>query len=725
MVRPPPGQLLTAPGGAEDGRMDGDPVVASGLTAPGGGTGVTRVMGRGRPVLALALGLFGLLAWGVPVRSAEPGAAAPAEAAPAGPEGGAAKGTAAAPELLLWQEIPTVVSASRREEPASQAPNAVSIITAEDIHASGIMALGDLLRLAVGVDMAQIDNANYAVGVRGLVGRWENSTLVLIDGRTICNPVWGSVLWASQPILVEDIERIEVVRGPGGAAWGANAVNGVINIITKKPGDTPGFFLSQTLTNRLDSLTEMRYGLTAGPLDLRLSAGYDSLPEIRMPDGPDNHDFVRMPRVNLRSTYHFDKQNSLDVDAGYVDGVWGNVDNSTGFFAAARWFPQSHFLRTRFTHQEAPDDLWYVQYYMNGEVLTESEGGWIRYTQHDVEVQRVQRAGDRHVLTYGGNLRLDYMDNGDPTYSVGGGARFDNRETRNVQAGLFIQDHIQLNDQWSVVAGVRGDRNSYTGWEWAGRGTLIYHPVAEHTFRLSAARAFRTPTLMDRAFDTRVMPLPFPLPPFGLLFQGNPDIESPCVQAYEFGYAYEKKNLRLGADFFLNDYRGIIAPVLRSAPGVLPIVQMLDNSIDGDLYGVELSGRWQATRRLRLDASYVWEQWVQDGTRSATNPALETTGRLSPPQQKIGLGARYEPAAGLFLNGRMWWVDASGTADGAPVPPYARFDFTVSKELGKHCEVSVGVLNAFDPRHLEGGETSQRIVESGERMWFVRFQANF
>ena len=651
---------------------------------------------------------------------------APLEASAGAPAKDKPRGSELAPELLLWEEIPMVVSASRREEPASRAPNAVSIITHEQIHASGMMALGDLLRLAVGVDVAQIDNANYAVGVRGLSGRWENSTLVLMDGRTLYSPIWGGASWASQPILVEDIERIEVVRGPGGAAWGANAANGVINIITKKPGDTPGFFLSQTLTNRLDSLTEMRYGLTAGPLDLRLSAGYDSLPEIRMPDGPDNHDFVRMPRVSLRSTYHFDKQNSLDVDAGYVDGVWGNVRRTDGQFAAARWFPQSHFLRTRFTHQEAPDDLWYVQYYMNRDILTESQGGWIRYTQHDVEVQRVQPAGDRHVLTYGGNLRLDYLDNGDPGFPAAtGGVRFDNRETRNVQAGLFLQDHIQLSDQWSVVAGVRGDRNSYTGWEWAGRGTLLYHPVAEHTFRLSAARAFRTPTLLDRAFDARAMPLPFPLPPFGLLLQGNPDIESSYVQAYEFGYAYEKKNLRLGADFFWNDYRGISAPVLLSAPGALPIVTMFDNSIDGDLYGVELSGQWQATRRLRLDASYVWEQWVQRGTRSATSPALEASGRLSPPQQKVGLGARYEPAAGLFLNGRMWWVDASGTSNGTPVPPYARFDFTVSKELGKHCEVSVGVLNAFDPRHLEGGESSQRVVESGERMWFVRFQASF
>ncbi|HUU11674.1 MAG TPA: TonB-dependent receptor, partial [Phycisphaerae bacterium] len=411
------------------------------------------------------------------------------EKPPAGQAGG---GLEKAPELLLWQEIPTVISASRHEEPASRAPNAVSIITREQIHASGMMSLGDLLRLAVGVDVGQIDAWNYAIGVRGLHGRWSNNTLVLMDGRSIYDPMFGGVMWGTQPVLLEDIERIEVVRGPGGAAWGANAANGVINIITKKPGETPGGFLSQTLTSRLDSLTYMRYGLTAGKLDLRLSAGYDSMPEIGVREGPGNHDFLRLPRANLRSTYHFDEERSLDIDAGYVDGVLGNVEGPPGTFAGARWFPQSHYLRTRFTHQKAPDDLWYVQYFLNRDTLDLSQGGpWIRYTQHDVEVQRVQPAGDRHVLTYGGNLRLDYLDNHGPSVLTGPAViQFDNRSTRNVQTGLFVQDHIRLNDQWSVVAGARADRNSYTGWEWAGRGSLLYHPVQEHTFRVSAARAF-------------------------------------------------------------------------------------------------------------------------------------------------------------------------------------------------------------------------------------------
>ncbi|HUU09047.1 MAG TPA: TonB-dependent receptor plug domain-containing protein [Phycisphaerae bacterium] len=390
-------------------------------------------MGHWQVRLALVC-LVGLWAGATTAGAAEPGDA-PTEG-PASPTG-----AELAPELLLWQEIPTVISASRREEPASRAPNAVSIITREQIHESGLTTLGDLMRMAVGVDVGRADNSLFSIGVRGLHGKWANSTLVLMDGRTIYNPAWGGTAWAWQPVLVEDIERIEVVRGPGGAAWGANAANGVINIITRKPGDTPGLFLSQTLTSRLDSLTYLRYGVTAGNLDLRLSAGYDSLPEIGVREGPGNHDFVRMPRANLRSTYHFDKVRSLDVDAGYADGVMGSTPDLVLFagapFAGARWFPQAHYLRLRYTHEEAHDDLWSVQYYLNRQTMDESEGGaWLRYTQHDIEAQRVQRVGDRHVLTWGGNFRADVFTNGDPPGGGGSqGVRLDNERTLNRQGG--------------------------------------------------------------------------------------------------------------------------------------------------------------------------------------------------------------------------------------------------------------------------------------------------
>jgi iron complex outermembrane receptor protein len=655
-----------------------------------------------------------------PAAATAPEASAPAPAgeAPAAGDDAAAD----APELLLWQEIPTVVTASRRPEPVTRAPNAVSVISDEDIHASGLMVLGETLRLAPGVDVGRLSNWQHAIGVRGLHGQWSNKTLVLMDGRTLYDPVFGGVRWDAVPVLLEDIDRIEVVRGPGGAAWGANAANGVINIITKKPKDTQGFFLSQTLTSRLDSLTHMRYGLSEGPLDLRLSAGYDSMPELGVREGDGLHDFARIPRVNLRATYRLDEQRRIDFDAGYLDSVLGHPNDPAG----SRWFPQVSFFRTRYTWEQGPDDSWYVQYYLNRRTVDQSRGGvWTRTIQHDVEAVRTQPLGDRHTLTWGGNVRIDQTSSGDPFAAGETGIRFDNERTHNHQAGLFIQDRFEACDDWTFVLGARADRNSWTGWEWAGRGTVLYHPADEHTFRASVARAFRTPSLGHRVQTIRQGALPFPPGTFALQLLGNEDLNASYVKAYEFGYTWAKKPVRADVQFFWNNYRGVVQLVPTTAPGAFPVVERFQNRLDGDLYGVELSGAWQATDRLALDAFYVWEQWVQSGTRTFRQPELQATGEMAPPQQRLSIGARYTPTKDLALNGRMWWVDEVHGNGGRRIDPYARFDFNVAHRLGEHAEIAVGVLNAFDPRHPEAESSGFAANEVGERTWYVRFQADF
>ncbi len=645
----------------------------------------------------------------------------------------------AAPELLLWEEIPTVVSASRHEEPVSRAPNAVSLVTADQIHRSGLLTLGELLRLAPGVDVGRIDGWSYGIGVRGLYGRWSKHTLVMMDGRTVYNPFWGGVNWSALPLLLEDIERIEIVRGPGGAAWGANAANGVINIITKKPAETPGLFLSQTVTNRLDSLTHLRYGHDGEKFDFRLSAGYEHLPEIGVRHGEGNHDFVRMPRVHLRSTYHIDDTRYLDLDAGYVEGVTGSVAEEVPLagaaFADARWFSRNHFVRLRYGADPAPDDAWHLQYFYNRDTWAESDGGpWARYTQHDVEAQRTQGLGARHLVTYGGNIRVDHMSDADPSPGVGiQGVRFSGERVHNHQAGLFAQDRITLGDQWTAFVGVRADRNSFTDWEWAGRGAVLFHPAPDHTFRAAVARAFRTPTLLERDIQIRVMPtgLPAPFPAVALRIAGRRDVNAAYIKAYEFGYTYQLPNLRLDADFFWNNYRGIMTSLFTAPAGAVPQTQAFFNNIDGDLYGVELGAQWQATEHLRLGGWTVWEQWVNQGSRSRLEEPLTDTDSVNPPQVKVFFEALYEPVEGLDLHGRMWWVDEVKTAfeaRGLPhvtVPAYARFDFGVSKDLGDGAEVAAGVLNAFDSRHLELRTFGIEPVEVGERTWYVRFQKHW
>jgi len=609
-----------------------------------------------------------------------------------------------APETLLWREIPSVVSASRREEPASLAPNAVSIITADDIRRSGMMNLGDLLRLAVGVDVGQLDNANYAVSVRGMNGRYSKKTLVMIDGRTVYDTVFGGVFWWVQPILLEDIDRIEVVRGPGGAAWGANAANGVINIITKKPSDTPGGLIQTTLTNRGDSLSTFRYGLTAGKLDLRLTGGYDSLQEVDAHNAPADHDRVRMPRFQLRGTYHFNEEDSLDVDFGGVEGLTGYA--GTGAFPDGRDIERSRFVRARYTHQEAPDDLWYFQYSLNWSKYAIENSAWSKNIINDVEIQRVRPLGDSHVLTYGGNVRQDNVTVGDRINAALIG--LPPGDTRTTWGGVFVQDAWKLHPMLTFVNSVRADHNSYTDWEWAGRTALLIHPVAEHVFRLSAARAYRTPSLSDRNLGN------------ALAEAIKSDVAPAYISAYEFGYTYEGRPVRLNAEFFWNDYRGIIAQHTWGG------ARVSDNLVDGDLYGFELKADWQVTHRLRLDASYVWELWSQSGSLARGAVPLTSSGVALPPRNKVGLGACYEPVEGLTLNGRMFYVDGVTYAMNQPqIPSWVRFDFSVAKTLGKNCEIAVGILNAFDGTHPEFSGMFGMTQETAPRTVYCQFLARF
>ena len=475
----------------------------------------------------------------------------------------------------------------------------------------------------------------------------------------------------------------------------------------------------------------MRYGLTAGKLDLRLSAGYDSIPEFGVLDGPENHDFWRMARVNLRSTYHFDKERSLDVDAGYEDGVQGGPAElaylSGATYASARWFPQAHFLRVRYTQQKTADDVWYIQYLWNQERWDKSDGGLHTiYNQHDLEAQRTQRLDERNVLTYGGNVRIDLMESGDLPVGYGQqGLRFVPGNSQDLQGGLFAQDRFDLNEQWALVGGIRTDVNAYTGWEWSGRGAVLFSPAKEHTFRAAVARAFRTPTMVERKIDIRYVPTgyPAPYPQYGAEVLGNENLNATYVKSFELGYTYEKKNLRLNAEFFYDDYRGIMATVQQTAAGVIPVVKQYMNVVDGHLYGFELSGQYQVSKNVRVDGSYVWEKWVQSSDRAVATPLNADT--ALPPQQKVGAGVSWEPLPGLTLNGRMWWVGEITTYGPTRIPAYSRFDFNVAKKLGKNCEVALGVQNAFDSRHLEMTNFGFEPLEVGERTVFVRFQEHF
>jgi outer membrane receptor for ferrienterochelin and colicin len=250
-------------------------------------------------------------------------------------------------ELMMFMDMPIVVSASRSEQPINWSPVPISVISAEDIHYSGATNVYEVLRYVPGVDVLKLSRYRYAVGVRGFHDFISDRTLTLIDGRAADSPLFGGSEFYRQPFLMEDIKQIEVVRGPGGAAWGANAFNGVINIITKKPEDCPKWFASTTWSEFGDSYNHVRWAEKKNNWQWMASAGYEDVkdsadaihdpeftssvsPEFRQLSGFDNYttrDFIRNMRFDGKAIYKSSPETDITFGSGYTqsEGATSNL----------------------------------------------------------------------------------------------------------------------------------------------------------------------------------------------------------------------------------------------------------------------------------------------------------------------------------------------------------------------------------------------------------------
>ncbi len=612
-------------------------------------------------------------------------------------------------------QVQVVVTAARREQKISAVPYAISVITAADIRAAGARSVPDALRLVPGVDVADLAYGATAVSPRGTHGFLARTVLVLVDGRQIFDSHFGGTLWSNWAFLLEDIERIEVIRGPGGVTWGANAVNGVINIITKDPADQLGLSLTSSGGSRGTFKQYIGYGLQEGKLRLRLSGEYEASDGFReggsiwrsLDDG------YRGGRISLRALYDMGPNARLAFSAGsaLVDGAFPPTPLA-GFGVRRNSGSQASFIMGTWSHDIAEDDQFEVTAYVND--FQGSPGVPAidyRYQQFALQLRHSFLPADGHRLTWGIDSRADLLDatNSDPSLLSRG-------SVSTAIIGVYVQDQWRFAPKWTLDLGARIDYEFYGGFQPSARAALT-HEINENAMIYGAvSRAFQMPPVGLRFLDLPLLN--------GIAHaKGHRDLGADPLMAYELGFRGRFFNrLDTSLSLFWHEQTDIttLSPML-GPPGLLRMD--VDNRARMSTYGVEFDARYPATKKLTLLANYTFER--MDWRASVPYHDMEA---MSPPEHKFMVGARYSRTDDLHLSTHLYFVDAV-TAPWVDLPflhrkidPYWRLDLRGEYEFwDDKASLAVGVRNLLDNNHPEGGTLFLNYAES-PRMVFVEFR---
>jgi len=582
-----------------------------------------------------------------------------------------------------------VTSVSREPEPLAEAAAAIFVISAEDIRRSGAQSLPEVLRLAPNLEVARIDAVSYAITARGFNSRETSNKLqVLVDGRSIYTPLYSGVSWDTHDLPLGEIERIEVISGAGGTLYGANAVNGVINIITRKATDSEGTY----------------FGLLVGDADRRATA------RRGMRFGDNGAARVYVTAFDRSGVYQFGGGDLNDDAAGVQGGFRADWDAGDDSFTV-----QGDLYSRRVANRDVLDaDLdggnvlgrwtrrtgeaaWfsvqaYVDHNERSEFMLESVE-----TTYDVSAEHHFRPHPSHELTVGAGYRLV-----DSRYSIPAPALVfvDPERLRVSLSNVFVHDRWALTDDLTLTLAVKAEDSSLSGLEWLPSLRLGWAASDNAFLWARAARAVRTPSRIDRGLTF-----------VGFLEAG--DMQAETLWAYEVGYRGQPtSNTSVTIAAYFHDYDDLRTVDL-TPPGVLPV--RFANTARGEVYGVEAWGSWDVTPRWRLTAGVA----ALHKSFEHKPGSLDITGIASQGDDPDAWGqiqSRYDLSDNLEFDLFVRAVDELESG----VPAYVAVDMRLGWMVNENLEVSIAGTNLFDDRHLESNDAG-RLREIG-RSGFIRLR---
>jgi iron complex outermembrane receptor protein len=614
-----------------------------------------------------------------------------------------------------------VTSVSKRTQKVADAAAAIFVITQEDIRRSGATSIPEALRLAPGLEVARIDQNKWAIGSRGFNGRFDNKLLVLIDGRSVYTPLFSGVYWNVQDVMLEDVDRIEVIRGPGATLWGANAVDGVINVITKKAKATQSAVVTAGAGTDERAAGGVRYGGKLGDNTYyrAYTKYFDWGPSAYpYPSGMTAHDGWDALRGGFRADWTPAGANSLTLQGDIYRSRFDETLTVASLSAPySNTFPNDGKysggnILGRWNHTSERSSMSLQMYYDNTTITDHSLFG-DHQNILDLDFQHGFHVGDSQQFVWGLGYR-SIRDKNDSSFTV---SLQPNQVTLN-QFSTFLQDEISLVDnRLQITLGSKFERNKFTGFEIEPNARLLWTLTPNQSIWTAVSRAVRTPALTEEGLRLNSAVIPpgnsSPFPTVIAVFGCNISSPPPCSQqfnsedllAYELGYRVQAtSNLSLDIATFYNNYSNLRtaepgAPFVEGSPAPTDVVVpfVAGNKMSGGTYGVELFADWKVVPKWRLAGSYSYLQMDIHKNKDSLDPTPDNPNGSSPRHQWY-LRSSVDLPKHFDQDTTLRFVDH---LPGLNVPSYYSLDAHLGWRPVTRLELSIGGQNLLNNWHLE------------------------
>lgn len=619
-----------------------------------------------------------------------------------------------APEALLDLSIEQlmhvpVTTATRTENALANTPAAVFVITAEDLRRTGVQSIPEALRLAPGLQVARIESDKWAVSSRGLDGRFARQMQVLVDGRSVYSALFSCTEWELLSIPIAEVERIEVIRGPGGAAWGSNAVSGVINIITK-----PVPAVTSTRLTLGTGTEERAYGLLQQSGRLSETVGYRAYMQGFERDegdgrlGIDAADDWREQRAGLRLEWDATQDDRMTIQGDFYRGKLGQTLLVTDPGAPVQWpgsiaYPedmraQGGYLMADWRHSLGGPAYCSVRTYGQYDDRDELSFRDRRATYAIEFEHRLPTWAERHTILWGAGYRL-VRDHPDSSPYI----QFSEGKQSIQTLSSFVQDEIALvPERLTLTLGSRFELTDRNGWEPQPTARLAFTPTARQTWWTAISRAVRVPSRMEFTAQRGLLEGMLGPWPYRSRFLGSPGLSPEELIAYEVGGRFLLTDqLSLDVALYYHDFRDLITlEYAAGTKGTLTEELVAVNGLDASIYGGEAALRYQPTDWWRLDLAYTFMR-VHEHPRNGIDYYDDDWDEKDAPRHQISLLSSFRITRDLDLNLWARYVDTINDVASYTVSSYVALDANLRWRISPRYELMIAGQNLLDNSHSE------------------------